>query len=306
MKTLALALLLPVLGLAQEQSNSAAANPVSGDSVGSPAVDPALAADIRRLLDDAGVTELMRQQINLAMQPTIALMKQNPNLPPRFVDETMQRAKEKLLGPEIEEMAVEAYAKFFTRDDVQQMIAYQESPIGRKIKQVNPQMLAELSGRVSVFAQNVGRDAAAEVIKEHPEYLKKPESAEPATPPQSAAGGVMGGILGSTTDVAPRTQTQFNGPHLEKQQAVARLLKKVEPAYPPLAKAARVQGTVSFTVVIGVDGKVENLQLVRGHPLLVNAAKDAVLQWEYEPFLLDGKPVRAITDVEVEFHLDMS
>lgn len=305
MKTLALALLLPALGLAQEQSNPAA-KPVSGDAIGSPAVDPALAADIRRLLDDAGVTQLIRQQTNLAMQPTIALMKQNPNLPSQFVDETMQRAKEKLLGPEIEKMAVEAYAEFFTRDDIKQMIAYQESPIGQKIKQVNPQMLAELSGKVSVFAENVGREAAAEVIKEHPEYLKKPESAEPPAPPQSAAGSVMGGILGSTTDVAPRTQTQFNGPHLDKEHAVARLFKKVQPAYPPLAKAARVQGTVSFTVVIGVGGKVENLQLVRGHPLLVNAAKDAVLQWEYKPFLVEGKPVRVITDVEVEFHLDMS
>ena len=306
MKTLALALLLPAFVLAQEPSNPPG-KPVSGDSAGSPTVDPAFAADIRRLLDDAGVAELMRQQINLAMQPTIALMKQNPNFSPQFVDETMQRAKEKLLGPEIEEMAIGAYAKFFTRDDIQQMIAYQESPIGRKIKQVNPQMLAELSGQVSVFAEKTGRDAAMEVIKEHPEYLKKPASSEPAAPPQSAAaGGVVGGTLGSTTDVAPLKKAQFDGPHMDKEIAEARLVKKVEPAYPPLAKAARVQGTVRFTVIVGVDGKIENLRLVSGHPLLVNAAKDAVLQWEYEPFLVDGMPARIITDIEVEFHLDMS
>jgi TonB family protein len=83
----------------------------------------------------------------------------------------------------------------------------------------------------------------------------------------------------------------------------ANLITKVDPVYPPLALSARVQGTVDFTVTVGPDGHVENLQLVRGHPLLVQAAKDAVLQWVYRPTLLNGQPVTVVTEVSVPFRL---
>ncbi len=85
--------------------------------------------------------------------------------------------------------------------------------------------------------------------------------------------------------------------------AEANLIKKVEPVYPPLALAARVQGDVEFSAVIGTDGHVQSLTLVRGHPLLVNAAKDAVLQWIYRPTLLNGQPVSVQTDILVPFRL---
>jgi len=276
MKTLTLALLLSAFVVAQQQSNPVAKS-VSGDSV-SAAVDPALAADIRRLMDDAGVSQLLKQQVDLMAQPLAELMKQNPNLSPDYVDALTRRLREKLTGPNIAEMAIQSYAKYFTRDDIRQMIAYQESPVGRKARQATPQIMADLFTEMRAYGEKVGREAAEEVIKEHPEYLKKPASAEPATPepatpPQSAAGGVIGGTPGSTTDVAPRNQAQFAGPHIDRETAEARLLKRVEPAYPPLAKAALVQGTVSFIVIVGLDGKIETLHLVRGHPLLVTAAK---------------------------------
>ena len=83
----------------------------------------------------------------------------------------------------------------------------------------------------------------------------------------------------------------------------ANLLKKIQPVYPPLAKSARVQGTVEFTATISKEGNIENLQLIRGHPLLVNAAKEAVLQWKYRPTMLNGSPVEVITDIIVNFTL---
>lgn len=85
--------------------------------------------------------------------------------------------------------------------------------------------------------------------------------------------------------------------------AEANLIRKVMPAYPALAKSARVQGTVEFTAIISKEGTIENLQLVRGHPLLVQAAKDAVLQWRYRPTLLNGQPVEVVTDIIVNFML---
>lgn len=83
----------------------------------------------------------------------------------------------------------------------------------------------------------------------------------------------------------------------------ANLVTKVDPVYPPLALSARIQGTVAFTITVGPDGHVQNVQLVRGHPLLVNAAKDAVLQYVYRPTLLNGKPVTVVTDVDIPFKL---
>jgi TonB family protein len=85
--------------------------------------------------------------------------------------------------------------------------------------------------------------------------------------------------------------------------AEANLIRKVQPDYPPLAKAARVQGSVEFRVTIGKDGHVENIELMRGHPLLVNAAKDALMQWVYRPTLLNGAPVDVQTEVVVRFTL---
>jgi TonB family protein len=85
--------------------------------------------------------------------------------------------------------------------------------------------------------------------------------------------------------------------------AEANLIKRVEPTYPALALSARVQGLVEFNAVIGEDGAVKRVQLVRGHPLLINAAKAAVLQWKYRPTLLNGNPVSVTASVIVNFTL---
>jgi protein TonB len=84
----------------------------------------------------------------------------------------------------------------------------------------------------------------------------------------------------------------------------ANLLSKVTPVYPPMAKQARIQGTVSLTATIGLDGHVQNLQVISGHPLLVPAALEAVKQWVYKPTLLNNQPVSVITQIDVNFTLN--
>lgn len=81
------------------------------------------------------------------------------------------------------------------------------------------------------------------------------------------------------------------------------LIQKVTPVYPAEAKAARIQGVVRFTATISKDGSVEQLDLVSGHPLLVPAARDAVLQWRYRPVLLNGNPVEVVTQIDINFTL---
>jgi periplasmic protein TonB len=117
-------------------------------------------------------------------------------------------------------------------------------------------------------------------------------------------GGVLGGVPGAPPPPPPPKPTAPSGPvRVGGKVAEANLIKKVQPLYPPLAKSARVQGTVEFTAVISKDGNIENLQLVRGHPLLVNAAKEAVLQWKYRPTMLNGSAVEVVTDIIVNFTL---
>ena len=87
------------------------------------------------------------------------------------------------------------------------------------------------------------------------------------------------------------------------QEASQNLIKRVDPVYPPLAKGARVQGTVRFEVTITISGTVTDIKLVSGHPLLVQAAKDSIKQWEFKPFLRDGQPVSVRAALEVPFSL---
>jgi TonB family protein len=128
---------------------------------------------------------------------------------------------------------------------------------------------------------------------------------EAATPKMRVMG--RGGVLSAAPPPAPgnAVPAPAGAVRIGGKVAEANLVHKVEPTYPPLAKAAQVQGTVEFTVTIGKDGKIENLQLVRGHPLLVNAAKEAVLQWQYRPTLLNGNPVTIVTSVQVDFHFEV-
>jgi TonB family protein len=81
------------------------------------------------------------------------------------------------------------------------------------------------------------------------------------------------------------------------------LLQKVAPVYPPLARQARIQGSVILKVVINKSGDVESTQLFSGHPMLAPAAIEAVKQWEYKPYLLNGEPVEVETRVTVNFTL---
>jgi periplasmic protein TonB len=81
------------------------------------------------------------------------------------------------------------------------------------------------------------------------------------------------------------------------------LIHRVQPVYPPLARQARVQGTVVLRAIISRDGRIENLQVLSGHPMLVPAALDAVRQWRYQPYVLNDQPVEVETQITVNFSL---
>jgi protein TonB len=120
--------------------------------------------------------------------------------------------------------------------------------------------------------------------------------------PGGSAGGVIGGIISSTPVAAPKFATPQRV-RVSTGVAAGLLIRKVTPNYPPLAKQARIQGQVVLQAEISKDGTIQNLQLISGHPMLAPAAIEAVKQWRYKPYLLNGEPVAVETTVLVNFSL---
>ena len=81
------------------------------------------------------------------------------------------------------------------------------------------------------------------------------------------------------------------------------LIRRVEPVYPTMARQARIQGAVLLEAVIAKDGSIENLHVISGHPMLSWAAVEAVKQWRYRPYTLNGQPVEVETQITVNFRL---
>ena len=123
----------------------------------------------------------------------------------------------------------------------------------------------------------------------------------PGGVPGGSMGGVIGGMLSSTA-VVPKVATPTRV-RVSSGVSTGLLIRKVTPNYPPLARQARIQGQVVLQAEISKEGTIQNLQLISGHPMLAPAAIEAVKQWRYKPYLLNGEPVAVETQVVVNFSL---
>ena len=118
-------------------------------------------------------------------------------------------------------------------------------------------------------------------------------------------GGVLGGVIGGIGTAPPPPKPKQSGPvRVGGQVQMAMLINRVQPVYPPLARQTRISGTVRLHAIISKNGAVEQLEVVSGHPLLQQAALDAVRQWRYRPTLLNGEAVEVDTTVDVIFSLN--
>ena len=124
----------------------------------------------------------------------------------------------------------------------------------------------------------------------------------PGGVPGGQMGGVIGGIISSTPVAVPKVATPQR---VRVSQGVSQglLIHRVQPMYPPLARQARIQGTVVLQAEISKDGTIENLRLISGHPMLAPSAIEAVRQWRYKPYFLNGEPVEVETQITVNFTL---
>ena len=157
---------------------------------------------------------------------------------------------------------------------------------------------------------------APRAIPKHVQILK--EAPEESTGAEGAPGGVLGGVPGGTLGgelggilssgnppvPPPRKPVKSNGPvRVGGRVQAPALVRRVNPIYPPLAKATRTQGTVVLDCIIDKHGNITQMKLVSGQPLLVQAAFAAVQQWKYQPTLLNGSPVAVEMHVTVIFQL---
>ena len=133
------------------------------------------------------------------------------------------------------------------------------------------------------------------------------EGGVPGGVPGGQLGGSLGGVIGGTgtsVPIPPPRQPAAKrivrvGSHIK----APRQTYSVQPEYPPLARQAHVSGTVVVDAVLDEHGNVEGAHALSGHPLLIPAALRAVLQWKYEPTLLNGTPVAVEMEVTVHFKL---
>jgi protein TonB len=149
-------------------------------------------------------------------------------------------------------------------------------------------------------------------IPQKVQILKEDEAPPPSTGvvggvpggvPGGQMGGVIGGIISSTPVAVPKMATPTR---IRVSQGVTAGMKihDVTPQYPQMAKIARVQGPVVLAAVIGKDGAIQNLRVVStASPLLNQSALDAVKQWKYRPYILNGEPVEVDTTITVNFTL---
>lgn len=141
-----------------------------------------------------------------------------------------------------------------------------------------------------------------------------PEVAAPDIGQETSANSVVTGTRGPGPSVVPEGLLNSHSAVVPQSQAAPRvtmsrgvtqghLILRVEPVYPQIAIRARIQGEVVLRAAIGRDGAIQNLSIVSGHPMLAQAALDAVRRWRYQPFLLSGQPVEVDTEVTVRFRL---
>ena len=130
----------------------------------------------------------------------------------------------------------------------------------------------------------------------------------PGGVPGGAVGGVIGGVLGGTGTVVPTPPAAPRPVHkivrVGSNLKAPRQTYAVNPVYPSIARDVRIWGTVVVDAVIDERGNVVQARALNGHPLLIDAALKAVLQWKYEPTTLNGQPVSVELQVQVHFNLN--
>jgi protein TonB len=175
-------------------------------------------------------------------------------------------------------------------------------PVAQQIVKVKPQVHLMDAGKL-VAPKAIPKDI--KIIKEEAEPdMMGAQGGVPGGVPGGQMGGVIGGVIGSVGGAPPPPKPAQSRIRQGGAVTAASLINRVQPNYPPLARQTRISGTVRLHAIISKDGTVQQLEVLSGHPLLVQAALDAVRQWRYRPTTLNGEPVEVDTTIDVIFSLN--
>jgi protein TonB len=176
-----------------------------------------------------------------------------------------------------------------------------------------PPAAAVVKIKPQVHLMDAGKLVAPKVIPKDVKIIKEEEpdmsqvgvsGGVPGGVPGGQMGGVIGGVIGGMGGAPPPPKPAQSRIRQGGNVQAAKLVNKVQPSYPPLARQTRISGTVRLHAIIGKDGSVTQLEVMSGHPLLVQAALDAVRQWRYQPTTLNGDAVEVDTTIDVIFSLN--
>jgi protein TonB len=162
----------------------------------------------------------------------------------------------------------------------------------------------------SGLASSMPKSTAVVLVSDNPNAIYHGHEVETTTdpaevkPPGSAVGtGTRISDFMSNGSAMP--DVKFAGPkRITSRLTEAQLVNRVEPVYPHIAALSNIQGQVKLHAIIARDGRIQSLNAISGHPLLVRAAMEAVEQWRYRPYVLNGETVEVETLITVNFRKD--
>lgn len=288
---------------------------------------PTSAAQAKHLMEASDTKTLLSKYMSRSgAQMLDTFAKLRPDIPPQvWAGVADYFSSDKFVQGMVDEMAP-IYQRHFCAEEVEQLIAFYESPTGRKYTAETPSIQREVGQAISAYTERMKSDIVKSVQEEMSKrgvtFGQAPKapiasggSGVSSRPPGSpdvlgvpARPGVIAGIpLGTPhSDLPPQAESGAQAPlpiNVSEGVSQGLLVHQVAPVYAALARQARIQGTVVLRALLNKDGSIRSLDLVSGHPMLVPSAMDAVKQWQYKPYYLNGEPVEVLTTINVNFQL---
>ena len=191
------------------------------------------------------------------------------------------------------------FASTVPRIELQAPTAVRVVPTGNQGFRSNPPSQLQWPQQLSIRHADASALTKA-VANDLPPDNNLPTAVQTGYPDSNVIGNILNTHGPSVVPARPGHSKPFPVSHLEE----GRLLQKIQPTYPIPAKLAHIQGEVVLTALIARDGTVEGLKAISGHPLLIPAAIQAVSQWRYKPYILNGTATEVQTTITVNFRLE--
>ena len=245
-----------------------------------PAVDPQKVALVRQIVATAEYEQIRRRLLTGILPQQLAAMRANSAYPPGYVDELQKKLTERISAMDPVDVVAPVYSEHFSVEELQQILAFRTSAVGRKLASLQPEMNSAIVRQASLQTLQITAAVESQVASEHPEWLQRIQDAQKA---------------GANDQAVLRVGGDVSAPML---------LAKTEPQYTPEALQAKKEGSVLVSLVVGTDGVPRDVRVLRSLGSgLDEKAIEAVSSWRFKPGMRAGLPVATRANVEVNFRL---